>query len=276
MKNKIYNYLIQSIFLMLIIGTSSCLTGNLEDIPEFNDAEITDVKFDFRYKDANSNWVDGEPIVKVVRLNVEKDVNVSEGIIEVTLSLPAPDASFTNEIRRQVSLTNLVGKFNISTAATIEPLNDAPTLGIPGDFSSGRRYRVIAADGTTTKEWTIKVNPLPEINAFEGYYQESGTLVRIGNAPDELDAEIYLQTIDSKTCRAQAGKSVFNNSGILYQIQVNADNTVTIKSDPNSVVEIFPQGGVTSTYDPATKTFDLHYHYRNGERLFDTKLVLIE
>jgi hypothetical protein len=274
MKNKIYNYLIHGIFLLLVLGTTSCLTGNLEDIPEFTDAEITDVKFDFRYKDANSTWIDGEPVVKVVRLTVVKTINAAAGTIEVNLSVPAPNASFTNDIRRQVALTNLVGKFNISTAATIEPLDGAPVLGVPGDFSTERKYRVIAADGKTTKDWTVKVNPLPIINPYEGFYKESGTLVRIGNPPDELDAEIYLQSINANTCRAQAGKSVFNNPDILYQIQVNADNTVTIKSDPNAAVEIFPQEGKVSTYNPTTKTFDLHYHYRNGDRLFDTKLVL--
>ncbi len=164
MKNKIYNYLIHGIFLLLVLGTTSCLTGNLEDIPEFTDAEITDVKFDFRYKDANSTWIDGEPVVKVVRLTVVKTINAAAGTIEVNLSVPAPNASFTNDIRRQVALTNLVGKFNISTAATIEPLDGAPVLGVPGDFSTERKYRVTAADGKTKKDWTVKVNPLPIIN----------------------------------------------------------------------------------------------------------------
>ena len=43
---------------------------------------------------------------------------------------------------------------DLSTAARITPLNGAPKLGNPGDFSAKEfKYQVTAADGTK-KEWT--------------------------------------------------------------------------------------------------------------------------
>ncbi len=107
-------------------------------------------------------------------------------------------------------------------------------------------------------------------------YKETGTLVRGSNAPELLDATIFLETVNANTLRAQAGSSIFNNPAILYQIQINSDNSVTIKSDPNSSVAITAQQGVASSYNPATKTFDLHYEYTTSAlRKFDTKLVIV-
>lgn len=45
---------------------------------------------------------------------------------------------------------------SISTAAKIIPIGDAPVLGKWGDFSKERKYKVVAADGKTNIEYTIK------------------------------------------------------------------------------------------------------------------------
>lgn len=149
---------VKYIFMMaLVLLCSSCLKGNLEDLPEFEEADIVDVKFDFRYKDLSDVWIDGEPIVKVVPLIVEnKNINSDAGTISCTLTVPESNGSFTEEIRSSVSLANLVGKFNLSTAATIKPLEGSPVLGTPGDFSKPCRYRVKAANGVE-KDWEIEV-----------------------------------------------------------------------------------------------------------------------
>lgn len=161
MKNNIFNYLLQAIFIVFAsVSLNSCLTGNLEDLPAFEEAEITDVKFDFRYKDATDVWIDGEPIVKVVSLTVEnKVIDKVAGTVTCTLSVPAVSGPFTAAIRDQVSLSTIVGKFNISTGAAIAPLSNAPVLGVPGDFSSARQYSVTAANGTS-KTWTVTITAL--------------------------------------------------------------------------------------------------------------------
>ena len=52
--------------------------------------------------------------------------------------------------------SNVVVAVTISTAATIKPINGAPKLGVPGDWSKDNQYEVTAADGTK-KTWTIVV-----------------------------------------------------------------------------------------------------------------------
>ena len=160
MKKNIVKWMNNALLLMLLLACSSCLDGNMDDLPAFEEANITDVKFDFRYKDPSDVWIDGEPIVKVVTLTVEnKVINAEAGTITCTITVPPADGSFTEEIRNTVALTNLVGKFNLSTAAVIAPQDGAPTLGVPGDFSTTRRYLVTAANGTK-KAWTIQVTAL--------------------------------------------------------------------------------------------------------------------
>lgn len=160
MKKNMIKLIKSSLLLMFALVCSSCLKGNLDDLPAFEEANITDVKFDFRYKDVTDVWIDGEPVVKVVTLTVgDKVINPETGTVTCTVTVPAASGSFTEEIRNTVSLTNLVGKFNLSTAAVIAPQDGAPTLGTPGDFSTTRRYVVTAANGTK-KDWTIQVTAL--------------------------------------------------------------------------------------------------------------------
>ena len=98
--------------------------------------------------------------MKVVTLTVaDKVINAEAGTITCTVTVPPADGPFTEAIRSTVALTNLVGKFNLSTAAIIAPQDGAPTLGSPGDFSATRRYLVTAANGTK-KDWTIQVTAL--------------------------------------------------------------------------------------------------------------------
>ena len=118
MKKNMIKLMKSSLLLMLVLVCSSCLKGNLDDLPAFEEANITDVKFDFRYKDPTDEWINGEPIVKVVTLTVsDKVINAETGTITCTVTVPPADGPFTEAIRNTVTLTNLVGKFNLSTAA---------------------------------------------------------------------------------------------------------------------------------------------------------------
>ncbi len=160
MKRVILTYFVNSFLFLSVCLFTSCLTSGLDDMPAFEEAEITDVKFDFRYKDPNDLWIDGEPIVKVTNLIVEnKSINSNEASVTCTLRVPETNASFTEAIRNQVSLSSIVGKFNISIGANIAPIDGAPVLGMPGDFSSQLKYKVTAAD-KTTKVWTVHITGL--------------------------------------------------------------------------------------------------------------------
>jgi hypothetical protein len=262
MKKRIFNYLLQSLFLiMMAIGTTSCLKGNLDELPAFIETEITDVKFDYRYKDETDKWVDGEPIVKVIKLNVAtKTIDKVAGTITCTLTIPPASGSFTNAIRSSISLTSIVGKFNLSTAASIAPLDGAPVLGVPGDFSAERKFKVTAADGKTTQIWTIKINPLPVINKFEGMYVSTGHFDH-PTSPRDLNSEKYLSSLDAST--VSCDHSDLGSSGYTLTIKINADNTLVVKQfSPGELGEMVP--GAINKYDPATKTFTLNYRYMGG------------
>ncbi|MDR0845709.1 MAG: hypothetical protein LBN71_10860 [Tannerella sp.] len=160
MKSTFIKYFKAGLCLWLIGMFTSCLTSGLEELPAFDTADITDIRFDFRYKDASSTWIDNEPVVKVVSLTIQnKVIDTASGTVTCTLAVPAANGTFTEAIRQQVSLTSVVGRFYLSTAAVIVPVEGAPVLGVPGDFSATRKYKVTAADGTT-KVWTISVTNL--------------------------------------------------------------------------------------------------------------------
>lgn len=263
---------IQYICSVLLLALTSCVSSGLDELPVYNEAEITNFNLEHRFLVANANGIEH---LEVVTLGATVNIDAATATITATPTIPAPTSTFTQNERRNVSLEKIVAYTKLSPAAKIVPLEGASALGAPGDFTKERRYMVTAADGKTSKIWTIKVNPLPVINAYEGTYKESGTLVR-GTAPaDILTGEVYLSSVNANTLLAQAGTSVFNNPAILYQIKINADNTVTIISEPTASVVITPQAGVPSTYNPTTKTFDLHYQYTTSAlRKFDTQLVL--
>jgi hypothetical protein len=145
---------------MMACMMTSCLTAGLDELPAFEEAEITDVTFEYRYKDPGSVWIDGEQIVKWINLPVQNRViDSNAGTVTCTLQVPAADGTFTEAIRAQVSLSSITGKFYLSAAASIAPVEGAPRLGVPGDFSAPRKYRVTAANGTA-KVWTIHVTGL--------------------------------------------------------------------------------------------------------------------
>lgn len=143
--------------MITFIALPSCLEMGLEDLPTYSDAEINSFKFEYRWsvKEGPSD------VLRVKPLDVDQSINKEAGTIHIKIRVPKADGSFTESVRDQVTLKNIVGYCSISTAATIRPLDGAPRLGAPGDFSkSPLKYLVTAADGKTTKEWTITVDPI--------------------------------------------------------------------------------------------------------------------
>ena len=119
--------------LLCLPFVSSCK----DDLEAYEEAEITSVGAYHRYYTTEKDALTGE--FKVA----EKELEKSSG-------------SFTDAERAKVSLNKLVVYFNVSTAARVTPLDGSPKLGAPGDWTSERRYSVMAANGTK-KTWTVKV-----------------------------------------------------------------------------------------------------------------------
>ena len=138
--------LINTVLLLFLIGTvSSCLKSGLDDLEAYNEAEITNLNFEYRW------WDEAKDQMAVKTLNIEKQISKDDNLITCKLTVPTASG------RQNVSLSNLIAYIDLSTAARIMPLNGAPKLGSPGDFSAKEfKYQVTAADGTK-REWTIKI-----------------------------------------------------------------------------------------------------------------------
>ena len=138
-----------ALYFLFVMSFSSCLKMGLDDLPTLGKADITNVKFEYRW------WDEAASQLRVIELTTEKEI--IGHTINCTITVPSTTTHFTSAIREKVALSNIVCITDISAGATIRPTNGAPTLGVPGDFSGKAfSYLVIAADGSEI-EWNINI-----------------------------------------------------------------------------------------------------------------------
>lgn len=90
-------------------------------------------------------------------MTLAKTIDEENNTVTCKITVPGTNALFTEQIRNEVSLSNIVCYIDMSTAARLKPLNGAPTLGEVQDFSAKDfRYLITAANGDK-REWTIKI-----------------------------------------------------------------------------------------------------------------------
>ena len=149
---KKYLYLIAALFVAVL--STSCLESGLEELDEYSGCDITSGEIYWRYYGDGKIPASGEQQVKQVRLaravSADNDTNTFY-IKYVTGNIPEAERGNFTEGKAVIAVT-------ISTAATIKPINGAPKLGVPGDWTKDNQYEVTAADGTK-KVWTIVVEP---------------------------------------------------------------------------------------------------------------------
>lgn len=135
---------------------TSCLEGGLEDLPTYTGNEITSLQgVYYRYYSTEVIPGSGEVAVNQVSLTVSDiQLDPTNATLNCTASLPT---DFSESQAGDFSMNKLIVVVNISAAAIIEPVGEAPALGTPGDWSKPNQYRVIAANGDE-KTWTIAVN----------------------------------------------------------------------------------------------------------------------
>ncbi|TWJ17916.1 hypothetical protein JN06_00491 [Bacteroides zoogleoformans] len=150
MKLKNYKWIM---ILMCIPFMTAC---DWETLPTYGEAEISAVQFYFRWASEQKDPVTGEPVVKEQRLNTTNNVASESGVIEAVVTVPAATGDFTENIRKQVSVSKLWGQVSVSTAARITPIEGSAILGTPDDWSKERKFEVTAANGSK-KIWTIRV-----------------------------------------------------------------------------------------------------------------------
>lgn len=152
MKRIIYSLLLT----VMMISFSSCLTSGLDELPVYEDADITSVSaVTYRYISDEKSPASGQNIVKNVNITYTSDIDPEAAMVKIAVTTPAnfPEGELTNLSKK----SNIVVVVSLSTAARITPLDGAPALGTPADWSKPYKYVVTAADGKQ-KEWTIRLD----------------------------------------------------------------------------------------------------------------------
>lgn len=131
---------------------SSCLKYGLDDIENSDLCTITSISFEHRWIAQNANGYD---VLCHQALTLSTNKPDADGNIKLVLTVPAASGtaynSFTASVRSTVTLDNLYLVSVISPAAKIEPVGNAPTLGLPAPFELNQeyKYKVTAANGNS-------------------------------------------------------------------------------------------------------------------------------
>ncbi|MBR8707400.1 DUF5018-related domain-containing protein [Bacteroides pyogenes] len=147
--------LVNTLFLLCaVISLSSCLKSGLEDLPEYEDAEILSVhRVEYRFISQDVSNASGQPIVKFATLTHRGTVNKEEGTVAIKVTVPN---SFPKAELPNLDASKLVVSLNLSSAARIVALEGSAQLGTPADWTKENRYVVTAANGTK-KEWKVSL-----------------------------------------------------------------------------------------------------------------------
>jgi hypothetical protein len=94
-------------------------------------------------------------------------------------------------------------------------------------------------------------------NAFHGTYHASGVFTHPTAGDRAIDEDKNLVTSGARSVTAPLGD--LGGSGYFMDLLVNADNTVTIS--PKGATPNIDQTWGDNYYDPATKSYHLHYSY---------------
>lgn len=97
-------------------------------------------------------------------------------------------------------------------------------------------------------------------NAFHGTYHASGVFTHPTAGDRAIDEDKNLVTSGAKSVTAPLGD--LGGSGYFMDLLVNADNTVTIS--PKGATPNIDQTWGENYYDPATKSYHLHYSYNTA------------
>lgn len=143
--------------LMMAVCMTSCLEHDLEELEVYSDCDITGRDIYWRWVSDEVHPGTGANKVKQVRLpyySAATVINKEAQTCHIQYSIAY--SSLDDTQKAAFTESNAVVVVTVSTAATIAPVEGAPALGVPGDWSKPNKYEVTAADGTK-KTWTITV-----------------------------------------------------------------------------------------------------------------------
>lgn len=100
-------------WLLLLVCIPFMGACDWEDLPAYEEAEISAVQFYYRWPGDTKDPVTGEPIVKEKQMTTNSDVNSEEATIEATVTVPAVSGDFNESVRAQISQNKLWGQVTI-------------------------------------------------------------------------------------------------------------------------------------------------------------------
>lgn len=144
--------------ILMVTLCSSCLKKDLPELPLWDTNEITAVNPSYRF--LNSARVrNGEPVVESQPITTaDVVIDKTNATISLRLIVPGPNTAinFTAAEKAKVVQTNLWFSLNISTAASVQPVEGTAKLGFPTDATKPLKYIVTAANGAS-RTWTINI-----------------------------------------------------------------------------------------------------------------------
>lgn len=142
--------------LLLAVISTSCLESNLDDLDTYKGNDITGVVGVYhRYYGTEVIPGSGEHKVLQVTLSSSNfQANEEAGTCQFDFKLPS---NFPEAQKSEFTPSNIAVILSISSASICKPVEGAPTLGAPGDWSKPNKYEITAANGDK-KVWTVTAN----------------------------------------------------------------------------------------------------------------------
>ena len=122
----LYNYLI---LVLLVIINTSCLKAGLGELETFDQNDITNVRFEYRW------WEEANKRMRVIEMEVDKTIDNEKKEIYCSIRVPEANANFTATIREQVSLQTLAMNKEFTYKVVAGNGNEANWTIIISDFS---------------------------------------------------------------------------------------------------------------------------------------------
>jgi hypothetical protein len=154
-----YSYKLILLLGLFAAALSSCLKSNL---PKLNNSSLNGMTaFNYEYRWVDTSFVlpgtpQADTVISVKMAILDNSVTISH---DTLYTAPAIPASLPASQRPNVTLKHLWAYASIPNAATVVPLNSAPRLGDPGDFTGPVSYQVTAANGVAST-WVVVTAPL--------------------------------------------------------------------------------------------------------------------
>lgn len=275
MKNIVQKSIwVSSVFLLMFVANSCMENVDLVTEKALSGGLVSPVTSNFPYKLGATPTFDvvvdiptGDEIQSVkVMLSYTNNVDelVSNEVLMKTIAVDGGNFPDGKTVTLTLSYADLIKDLVIGGAAM--PASEL-ALNI-GDFWTIRYISVMP--GSDAREVVNNASTIIAVaNQYAGDYICTGVFTHPVNGPRNINEEKFLTPVTATKCWTLLGD--LGASGYDIYINVESDNTCTVKIGPLAVTEVFMVAGEPNTFDPVSKEFDLNYYYvgATGNRVIE-------